>query len=149
MSRKSSRMPTIASRLGSARWPRWLVRLHSVYVATTASVMSGSASFRRMSVAMACSLSSQGESLPIVPADPRAVKQEGTTSSSEEVGGKMKSRGGFVESDRPRKREPNHWAGHARKMGERTVPETEHVTLRRFLHPLQLPIVSAVQASTS
>src|SRR5438552_12141338 len=52
MSRKAQMVSAAASRDGSGRWPRWLVRLHSVMVATTASVISGSVSFRRMSVAM-------------------------------------------------------------------------------------------------
>src|SRR6266851_7511753 len=56
MSIRSQRISTIASRLGSGLWPRWLVWLHSVYVATTASVISGNASFRRMSVAITRSL---------------------------------------------------------------------------------------------
>src|SRR5262245_12739320 len=53
MSGRSWTASMMTSRLGRGRWPRWLVRPHSVYVATTASVISGSVSFRRTSVAIA------------------------------------------------------------------------------------------------
>src|SRR5437899_211589 len=60
-------MSITPARFGNGLWPRWLILLQSRYVATSASVISGSPSFKRMSVAIG---PASGPVLPSLPNRP-------------------------------------------------------------------------------